>query len=937
MQPVHLDEYQTRLQKRSHLLAANIPPYANKFLKTHTTQQLHHAATNYNLPQAEMLMENGAENTYAVAGRVMMFRTHGKLSFVTLQDDQGTIQLAFVKDLCVLNTWSDLKTTVTLDGQELSAYKFVEKYIDVADFIWAKGELFITKHGELTLFVNEFQLLTKTLKPLGDKWHGIQDEEMIYRQRYLDMTMNNESFQRMILRSTFIKTLREFYRKHNFIELDTPILGNSASGAAATPFVTRHEDFWTDMYLRIAPEIALKIATAGGMERVFEIGKDFRNEGSSPSHHQEFLVAEHYAAYWNFEDNIRFTEAMFEYLFAQMPQLQKRVLVADKEGVEREVDFSTPRQRIDYIDQIKKDSGIDVWMYTADDEQQLRELIQEKWFTRQGIENQTTATMIDYLYKKVTRPKIVGPAFITNYPKTMQPLARQSDANPNIVEQFQVIVNGWEILKAYSELVDPIVQAENFAEQAAAATAGDSEATRSDDEFLTAMEHGMPPQSWWGMWIDRILAMLTRQKNIRDVIMFPMMKPENGHQDSWDQGSTQNSSVHNERARSEGEDIYWQVLWEVHIDQAQDAFWFTWGEHESYKVRKATRVVALDEKGCVALVTDHKHGFTQLPGWGRERGEDIISAVKREAKEEAGVEITNIEPLGIITEFRSIYTKLYQKNFWFVAQVDGEKWLPEWDAEELEKGYTLEWCTLEHALQKLTQQLQELLDKSDPEEVEQAIMLIQKRDIRFLQEAQKKLWLSLSDTGPSKSTSSALGDLPSEHDALGLIDTYLTDTKRHCVQVGEIMRAFAKELGEDEHYRWLAGVLHDIDRDYINKDASKHLKDEFDRIMDQLNAPQPLRDDIKSHGERLTGVPVDSVIRKYLASVDELSGFLYAYSLLRPTWFAGMEVKSVKKRLKDKTFAAGIDRTHVMNCETYLQLPFDEFCAKVITMMWKEE
>jgi lysyl-tRNA synthetase, class II len=228
--------------------------------------------------------------------------------------------------------------------------------------------------------------------------------------------------------------------------------------------------------------------------------------------------------YWNFEDNIRFTEQMFDYFFDHIPEISKKVLIADKDGNEREVDFTTPRQKIDYISQIKLDSGIDVSIYTATDEAKLRTEIKAKGFDWKGIETQATATMIDYLYKKVTRPKIVGPAFIMNYPKTMQPLARQSDKNPNIVEQFQVIVNGWEILKAYSELVDPIIQQANFDEQSGAAQAGDSEATKADDEFVTAMEHGMPPQSGWGMGIDRILAMLTRQTNIRDVIMFPMMK-----------------------------------------------------------------------------------------------------------------------------------------------------------------------------------------------------------------------------------------------------------------------------------------------------------------------------------------------------------------------------------------------------------------------------
>lgn len=408
-------------------------------------------------------------------------------------------------------------------------YFFVDKLLDVGDFIWIRGELFVTHKGERTIFVSEYQLLSKAIRPLGDKFHGIGDDniEKMYRQRYLDMIFNKESLDRMKLRSTFIKTLREFYRKEWFIELDTPILGNSASGAAANPFITHHNDFDTDMYLRIAPEIALKIATVGWLEKVFEIGKDFRNEGSSPSHHQEFLVVEHYAAYRNYIHNIEFTEKLFNYLFDTIPELKRTIQVADKEWIVREVTFWQTRERIDYIDRIRQDSGIDVSLYGPEDESILRELIKSQWFDRKGLDIQTTATMIDYLYKKVTRPKIIWPAFIYNYPKTMQPLARTNDENPMIVEQFQAIVNGWEILKAYSELVDPIELQANFDAQGEALARGDDDATKSDDEFVTAMEYGMPPQSWRGMGIDRILAMLTEQSNIRDVIMFPMMKPEN--------------------------------------------------------------------------------------------------------------------------------------------------------------------------------------------------------------------------------------------------------------------------------------------------------------------------------------------------------------------------------------------------------------------------
>jgi lysyl-tRNA synthetase class 2 len=322
---------------------------------------------------------------------------------------------------------------------------------------------------------------------------------MIYRQRYLDLIMNEDSYERFRLRSKFIKTLRDFYHDHEFIEIETPVLGNAASGAAAKPFVTHHNDFDEEFFLRIAPETALKKATVGRFERVVEFTRNFRNEGSDPSHMQEFSAIEHYAAFWNFEDNMRFTEEMFDYIFKNIPELSKVVDIKDKEGNARPVDFSTPWQRIDYIEGVKNACGIDVSEYKMGDEAKLIADIKAKGVQFEGMDQMGTATLIDYLYKKVLRPSITGPAFVYNYPKTMQPLARQSDENPEIVEQFQVVVNGWEILKAYSELVDPKVQQENFDSQGDALERGDEEATSGDDDFVLAMEYGMPCQSGWGM------------------------------------------------------------------------------------------------------------------------------------------------------------------------------------------------------------------------------------------------------------------------------------------------------------------------------------------------------------------------------------------------------------------------------------------------------
>jgi lysyl-tRNA synthetase class 2 len=413
----------------------------------------------------------------------------------------------------------------------MSAYKFMEKMVDVWDFIWVRWEVFTTHKWELTIFVSEFKFLSKAIRPLPEKFHGLTDQEELYRKRYLDMTMNPVSYERFLFKSKFYHTLREFYHKEWFTEVQTSILCNAASWAAAKPFITHHNDFDTEFYLRIAFETSLKKATVWRFEKVFEIWQDFRNEWSDPSHLQEFTQVEHYAVYRNYEDNMKFTEKMFDYIFDKM-WLDKRIPVKDKDGNIKQVDFSTPWKRIDYTKWITDASDIDITKYLADDADKLRKDIKAKWISFDKMDNMWTTTLIDYLYKKVLRPKILGPAFIYNYPVIMQPLARVSDEDAWVVEQFQLLVNGREICKAYSELVDPIFQQANFDAQAEAAAAGDEEATAEDTDFVTAMEYGMPPQSGFGMWLERILAILTQQDNLRDVVMFPIMKPEQNSEEN---------------------------------------------------------------------------------------------------------------------------------------------------------------------------------------------------------------------------------------------------------------------------------------------------------------------------------------------------------------------------------------------------------------------
>ncbi|MDR2190963.1 MAG: hypothetical protein LBP53_07540 [Candidatus Peribacteria bacterium] len=257
--------------------------------------------------------------------------------------------------------------------------------VDVGDFIGVKGEVFQTHKGELTIFVSEFSFLSKSIRGLPEKYHGLSDTEELYRKRYLDMTMNPETYQRFLFKSKFYQTLREFYTKEGFIELQTPILDNAASGAAARPFITHHNDFDVDVYLRIAFETSLKKATVGRLEKVFEIGQDFRNEGSDPSHLQEFTQVEHYAVYRNYQDNMKFAEKMLDYLFDNL-KLNRKLKVKDKEGVEKEVDFTTPRERIDYTKGVNQASGLDITQYGEADAEQLKADLQAKGITFEGME-----------------------------------------------------------------------------------------------------------------------------------------------------------------------------------------------------------------------------------------------------------------------------------------------------------------------------------------------------------------------------------------------------------------------------------------------------------------------------------------------------------------------------------------------------------------------
>ena len=448
-------------------------------------------------------LEDGVKDV-SVAGRILTIRKMGKLTFLTISDVLGGLQLSLKQDVV---------------GEE--AYNFFHEIIDMGDFIGVKGEMFTTHTGEKTLRVESFEFLGKALRPLPEKFHGIADMEIKYRKRYLDLITNEETRHKLLLRSNFIRYMREFLHSYNYIEVETPILCNKASGALARPFITHHNAMDIDVFLRISPETYLKRAVVGGFTKVFEIARNFRNEGMDTRHLQDFTMTEGYAAYWSYEDNMKFCQAMICYI------LEKSLGTTTVNFFGTDIDLSGEWPVVSFRELILQDCGIDIDKFSS--AKVLLAEIEKKGIQIEfdgDIKKVGLGTVIDYLYKKVSRPKIIRPTFLIGHPISLSPLARASDKDGTKTDRFQILINGTEVCNAYSELVDPIEQKKRLDEQASLRTGGDTEAMMSDDDYISAMEYGMPPISGWGLGIDTFLTMITSSQNIRDVVMFPLMRPE---------------------------------------------------------------------------------------------------------------------------------------------------------------------------------------------------------------------------------------------------------------------------------------------------------------------------------------------------------------------------------------------------------------------------
>ena len=466
-------------------------PYPEKYERTHT------------LKDAKTL--NDVTQDVKIAGRIVFMRKMGKLSFIKIRDIEESMQLEFKVD--------------TL-GEE--KYDFMKKLIDTGDFIGAEGEIFTTQTGEKTLRVHNFTFLGKALKPLPEKFHGLQDTELKYRQRYVDLITNEESRKVFLGRSKMYAFIHKYLNENGFLEVETPIIQTAVCGASAKPFYTHHNALDIDCNLRIAPETYLKQCISGGFDRVYEVAKCFRNEGMDPQHLQEFTQVEWYVAYWNFEDTIVFYKNFIKNMLLEL------IGTTTIEYQGNTLDFGKDKwPRINYIEEMNKILGFE--FLDIEDPQVLKEKINEKGlFTLQDLNDyKSVSQIIDYVYKRKIRENIMEPTIIYNYPSIMMPLTRRNDINPKASDMFQVVAAGTELCKAYSELVNPFDQREAFESQMKAKQQGDDETMELDEGFLGSMEQGMPPISGLGFGIDRLMMLIYNQESVRDVVLFPMMKPEN--------------------------------------------------------------------------------------------------------------------------------------------------------------------------------------------------------------------------------------------------------------------------------------------------------------------------------------------------------------------------------------------------------------------------
>lgn len=474
-----------RRAKLEDLYKQGINPYGERFERTHLAREI--------IDHFDQL----AETETRIAGRIMSFRTHGKASFADLADQSGRIQLY-----------------IRVDQVGEAKYEQFCK-LDIGDVVAVYGRIFRTRRGEISVEVYDFLMMAKSLRPLPDKWYGLKDVEIRYRQRYLDLIVNPDVRKVFETRSRIIQALRGYLLERGFLEVETPMLNVIAGGATARPFVTYHNALDMDLYMRIAPELYLKRLLVGGFERVFEIGKNFRNEGISTKHNPEFTSVEIYQAYADASDMMKLTEELVAYI------AQEVLGTTEVQFGDYTVNLAPPWPRLPMLEAVRQYAGVDL---AGLSDAEARAAAREK--DLEIDPDASYAQVLEELFDTYVEPNLIQPVFITDYPVEISPLAKRKKDNPQLTERFEPFVVNWEIGNGFSELNDPIDQLDRFRKQVEKRESGDEEAHMMDEDFIVALEYGMPPAGGLGIGIDRLVMLLTNSRSIRDVILFPHMRPK---------------------------------------------------------------------------------------------------------------------------------------------------------------------------------------------------------------------------------------------------------------------------------------------------------------------------------------------------------------------------------------------------------------------------
>jgi len=489
-----------RLRKLKELRKLKINPYPAKSNKKQNIQEC---------------LKSKIGTQIKTAGRLITKRNLGKIAFAKLQDSQVQIQIVFQKQKTPEKT-----------------FDFFKKYIDTGDIIGVEGKIFKTKTKEISILVKKLEILSKAILPLPEKFHGLKDKEERYRKRHLDLIMNPEVKKVFEKRSLVIDEIKKFLKEDGFAEVEIPTLQSIYGGASATPFKTHLNALNIELFLSISPELYLKRLVVGGMDKVFTIGKNFRNEGVDWNHNPEFTMMEFYYAYADYEKLMKMTEDLFNKIKKKL-NLKNEIKYQGKK-----IKLKTPFKRIKFKDLIKDKTKIDI--DKANNFEKLKKEIVSKKL--KGVETHNCkhyGALLDELYKRIVRPNLIQPTFLTHYPVEMIALAKRNEKNPKYINTFQLLINGTELIKAYDELNDPVDQEERLKEQAKLLRGGDKEAMPMDKDFINALKIGMPPTAGYGLGIDRLVMLLTNQPSIRDVILFPFMKPEK----NWNKNAPTNYKI----------------------------------------------------------------------------------------------------------------------------------------------------------------------------------------------------------------------------------------------------------------------------------------------------------------------------------------------------------------------------------------------------------